>query len=243
LPAVATFVGHVTSALLSFMNGFIERISSFPYAVYDGIQNNLTQTILLYICFISFCFWFLNKSKYTLFAALASAFVFIAIDCYEHYFIRQQQKIIVYSIPQHQAIDFISAKDYSFVGDSTLAKDGYLKNFHLKPSRTLHRISASNNLSELYISKPFVSFNGKKILLIDKPFRFQSDTKIKLDLIVISHNPRINLSSLANVFDCNQYVFDGSNSTWRIKQWKKDCDSLHLPHYSTSDSGAFQMEL
>jgi competence protein ComEC len=157
--------------------------------------------------------------------------------------LNRQQKIIIYNIPQHNAIDFISGKKYAFVCDSALLRDEYLKNFNLKPSRTLHRIKPENNLADLYISHPFIQFAGKKILIIDKPFKFESPSKIRLDLIIVSHNPRLYISELAKVFDCKKFVFDASNSTWKINQWKKDCDSLHLRHHSTPDKGAFEMNL
>jgi competence protein ComEC len=242
IPAAAAFVGFITNAMLTFMNGFIERVNNIPFAVYDGIQNSLTETILLYIFIVCICYWLLNKTKLPLFAGLGAMFVFITIDAYDNFTLKQQQKIIIYNIPQHNAIDFIAGKQYAFVGDTGLLNNDYLRNFHLKPSRTLHRIRSTDNLADLYISYPFIQFYGEKILLIDKPFKFSSFNKIPLDLIVISKNPTVRIAEVAAVFNCRQYVFDGSNSTWKINQWKKDCDSLHLQHYSTAQKGAFELD-
>lgn len=243
IPAAAAFVGFITSEMLAFMNGFIERINNVPFAVYDGIQNNPAETILLYVFIISICYWLLNKTKTVLFAGLTAMFVFIAIDAYQNFGLKQQQKIIVYNVPQHNAIDFIAGKQYAFVGDTALLNNDYLKSFHLKPSRTLHRITSTSNFPDFYISYPFMQFQGKRILLIDRPFKFETPAKIPLDLIVISKNPRVRIAELAAVFDCRQYVFDGSNSTWKINQWKKDCDSLHLRNYSTPEKGAFELTM
>lgn len=243
VPVVGKFVGIVTSGMLAFMNGFIEWINKFPFAVYDGIQNNLAETILLYVFIIAICYWLLNKTRPALFAGLGALFIFVLIDGYENFVLRQQQKVIVYNIPQQKAIDFISGKKYAFIGDTALLNDDYLRNFHLKPSRTLHRIKQADNVARLYITFPFVQFQEKRILLIDKPFKFQNPSRIPVDLIIISHNPRLYISELAKVFACKQYVFDASNSTWKIRQWKKDCDSLHLRHHSTPDEGAFELNL
>ena len=243
VPVVAKFVGIVTSSMLAFMNGFIEWINNFPFAVYDGIQNNLGETILLYVFIIGICYWLLNKNKPALFVGLGSMLIFVMIDSYENIILKHQQKVIVYNVPQHNAIDFISGKEYAFVGDADLQNDDYLRNFHLKPSRTLHRIHPANSIKSLYISYPFIQYQGKRILLVDKPFKFQNRFKIPIDLIIVSHNPRVYISELVKVFDCKQYVFDASNSTYKINQWKKDCDSLHLRHYSTPDEGAFELNL
>ncbi len=243
VPVIAKFVGFITTALLALMNNFIEWINGFPFAVYEGIQNNLAETILLYVFIIGICYWLLNKTKPALFAGVAALVIFVIIDSIENSILRQQQKMIVYNIPQHNAIDFISGKQYAFVGHTALLNDAYLRNFHLKPARTLNRINVANNLADLYISFPFVQFRDKRILLIDKPFVFESQAKIPIDLIIVSHNPRLYISELTKVFYCKQYVFDASNSTWKINQWKKDCDSLHLRHHSTPDEGAFEMDL
>jgi competence protein ComEC len=243
IPVVANFAGIITSGMLAFMNGFIKWINTFAFAVYDGIQNNLAETLLLYVFILGICYWLLNKTKPALFVGLSAMLIFAIIDSYENFTLRQQQKIIVYNVPQFNAIDFISGKSYAFVGDAALKEDGYLINYHLKPSRTLHGVLPANDLSGLYISHPFIQYQGKRILMIDKPYKFQNPFKIPLDLVIVSHNPRLYIPELQEVFECKQYIFDGSNSTWKINQWKKDCDSLHLRSFSTPDQGAFQLNL
>lgn len=238
---LASFIGFITSGMLAFMNDFIEKASSFSFAVYDGIQNSLAETILLYIFIACISYWLMNKTKPVLFAGLTAMFIFISIDSFKNFGLKQQQKVIVYNVSQHNAIDFVSGHQFAFVGDTALYNDGYLKNYNLKPSRTLFGVKAANNLSDLYVSFPFAQFYGKKILLIDQSFHFSSSDKIPLDLIVISKNARVQIAELASVFNCKQYVFDGSNSVYKVRQWKKDCDSLHLQSYSTADNGAFMV--
>ena len=239
---IAAFVGFITSGMLAFMNDFIEKMNGFSFAVYDGIQNSLAETILLYIFIACVCYWLINKTKQALFSGLAAMFVFVTIDSYENYGLKKQHKIIVYNISQHHAIDFMSGHQYAFIGDTALYNEGYLNNYNLKPSRTLLGVKPANNLSDLYLSFPFIQFCGKKILLINQSFKFSSFDKIPLDLIVISKNPRVKIAELAAVFNCQQYVFDGSNSVYKINQWKKDCDRLHLRNYSTADNGAFVLD-
>jgi competence protein ComEC len=47
------------------------------------------------------------------------------------------------------------------------------------------------------------------------------------------------MAQLASVFNCGQYVFDASNSLWKIDKWQKDCEELHLRSYSVPEKGAF----
>jgi competence protein ComEC len=242
-PVVAGFFGCVTDALLHFMNSFIEEISRIPFAVYDGIQNSIVETVFLYGVVTGLSLWLLHKKKNFLFAGLASLFALLVTGAYLNFKLRQQQKVIVYNVPRMPAIDFISGNDCAFVGDTALLNDQYLEKFYVKPSRILHKVALKSNLANLYVGYPFLQFFSKKILIVDKPFKFKNQNKISLDLIVVSRNPRLYISELAAAFDCKQYVFDGSNSSWRIKLWKKDCDSLHLRSHSTVDEGAFVMNV
>jgi competence protein ComEC len=77
-------------------------------------------------------------------------------------------------------------------------------------------------------------------VVLDRPLQLDAlVSKIEVDLIIVSKNPKIDISQLASVFNCKQYVFDASNSLWKIGQWQKECEELHLRSYSVPDKGAF----
>ena len=64
-----------------------------------------------------------------------------------------------------------------------------------------------------------------------------------MDLLIISKNPKLYFSQLNKTFSIKQVVFDGSTSKTKLKYWKKDCDSLHIPYHDVTESGAFVMHL
>jgi hypothetical protein len=87
-------------------------------------------------------------------------------------------------------------------------------------------------------------FGSKRILLIDQNISFApSNTKLKVDVIIISQKPSVKIYNLANAFDCNQWVFDGSNSHWKTNKWKEECEQLYLSSYAFVDKGAFVLNL
>ncbi len=242
-PLLATWMGAMCSAMLRGMNNFIGYMNAIPFSVTENIRMSLPQAIVLAVFIMSLSYWMLRKHKNSLFVGLAAVFVFFVMKGTEIIFTTRQQKLIVYNVPQHTSIDFIYEDKFYFMGDSAVAADGFLKNFHLKSARTIFGIQPAVQLENLRITFPFVEFGQKKILLVDQPYRFQSSQKIPVDLIIIAKNPKLYISELTETFDCKQIVFDGSNALWKINQWKKDCDSLHLPHHSTADKGAFEMNL
>ena len=149
--------------------------------------------------------------------------------------------MIVYNIATHQAIDFIQGQTYHFISDTSLVKDELLQNFNLKPARIALMLTSESSLPGVLINKNnFYQFYKKRIVLIDSTLHYSPlSKKIKADYIIISKNPGIKIASLAHTFDCNFYVFDASNSLWKIGQWKKECEELHLHSHSVSEQGAF----
>lgn len=244
IPAVALFVGRILSWLIWIMNSYIEKIEALPFSLWDGLQIDMVQVILLFIFISGVSYWMLEKTKTGLKIGLSALLSFLILRSFSFWEKSKQQKIIVYNVPQHQAIDFISGRRFFFAGDPGLQENDFARNFHLKPSRILQRIGSPDSLNCLVNNKNYISFSNKKILLVDSTVSFiPSSSRFPIDLLIISKNPKLYISQLSKTLTINQIVFDGSVPTWKLKYWKKDCDSLHIPYHDVSEKGAFVMNL
>ena len=244
IPGIGVLIGKLTWLLVWLMNKIILWFNGLPFALWDRISASVTSTIVLYLLVISTGFWLLNKNKSAFKLSLYMMLMFIGLVAYSKWQTAAQQKLIVYNVPQYQAIDLIEGNSYKFIGDSVLLQNGMLQNFHLKPGRISLQLSErSDSLPDLYGYNNFFQFGSKRILLIDKPVVFEADKKINVDYIIVSKNPKLYISQLANVFSCGQYIFDGANSLWKIDRWKKECEKLHLQCWSVPDRGAFVTDL
>ncbi|MEO6454379.1 MAG: ComEC/Rec2 family competence protein [Ginsengibacter sp.] len=246
IPLLAFWIGKLTWWLIWIMNKIILFFNDLPYALWDRIPATLTSTLLLYAIVCGIIFWLLNKSKTALTISLFLLFTFTFLNAFNKWNIVRQQKVIVYNVPQHQAIDFVRGNSYKFIGDSILFIDGMLQNFHIKPGRIALQLHESDsNLAGLSLQgNYFYNFLSRSFFLLDTSIAFQPGLKkINVDVIIISKNPKVYIPQLALVFNCSKYVFDASNSLWKIDQWKKDCEKLHLPFHSVPDQGAFIMDL
>jgi competence protein ComEC len=242
---LAKAIGWLIEHLLAFMNDFIARVDDLPFSVWNGLQIHLVQVVLLYAIITAAAIWLLQKSSKAFLACLSFACFFCAWRYWDFMDKHLQHKMIVYNVPNYKAIDLIDGRYFQFVGDSALQEDGFLSNFHLQPSRILHRTTKSDVLSNSTINGNVIMVNGKTIVIIDKPLpkHFYLPQKINADVVVLSHNPKLYFSTLAEAFNCKQYVFDASNPSWKIKYWKKDADSLGLSYHVIAEKGAFEMDL
>jgi competence protein ComEC len=244
IPALASLLGKALEWLLWLMNDFIERVNLLPFSVWEGIQINIPQAILLYIVIAGLAIWLLQKSKLPLITALVGIIGFIGIRSVDFMQKERQQKLIVYNVPKHSSVDVIEGRKYQFIGDTILTQDGFLKNFHLKPSRILHRVTPTGLLQNISIHSNTITSSNKRVLILNKSFKpVINDKKIKVDAIIITQDPQLYLTNLVNIFDCKQYIFDASNSLWRIKKWKKEAENLPLRLHSVPEQGAFIMDL
>lgn len=241
IKSLALLVGYITNGMIEFMNHYIERLNGLSIAVTDYIQISLLQSLCLMIFLLLFYFWLIQKKKSLFIYSLISFLFFIGLRTFDIIKKNSQQKIIVYNVPQHKAIDIINANSFYFLGDSVLLEDDFLQNFHLKPARILYRIKPEN-ISVIQTNA--FQFNNKNILIIDEklnPF-VKIPNKINVDLIILQKNLNISFKQLNNTFNCNYYVADATNSLWKINKWKKDCENLHLRLHSVQEQGALIMD-
>ena len=245
IPLAGLYLGKLVWAFIWLLNHSILVINSIPFSLWKGISISVTDTIILYFIFVSVIYWLIKKNKPALKIVIVSTFIFAVVSSFTNWQTYNQKKIIVYNIPMHKAIDFIERDQYYFKGDSSLTEESEISNYNIKPAHLALMLHNQSSMPGIFYEKNnFIQFYDKKLLLVDSSLIYYPVTeKIKVDYIIISKNPRLNIVNLAQTFDCKFYVFDASNSLWKIEQWKKECEELHLHFHSVSEQGAFVINL
>jgi competence protein ComEC len=238
-------VAWLVSWLIYLMNKTILFFDGFSFSVADNIFADILTTWILY-GFVGFvCLWFINRDKQLLRAGVCCLCIFSALHIYARVRLGRQKKILIYNVAKHKAVDFISAGKNVFEGDSALQAKGILQNFYLKPSRIA--MQAAQNETELPSLKSigiYRQFYDKRLLFIDSAVRFEpADSVIPVDILLLSHNARIRITSIASAVRPAIIVFDASNNLWKIENWKKECEELHLRFHSVAEEGAFVLEI
>ncbi|MBL7694187.1 MAG: ComEC/Rec2 family competence protein [Ferruginibacter sp.] len=245
LPVTGYWLGKGVSALVGFMNTFIRWMNELPFAVWDQLPATVLTTWLLYAVVIFCSAWLMRVNKNYLVAALGFLLVFVSVQSYNKWRVANQQKLIVYNVPRYQAIDLVNGSRYRFVGDSLLLDDGWLQNFHLKPARISMQLEQRvDSLPGVFGSPHLFQFNQLRVLLVDKEFILPHHApKIQVDVIIVSKNPALSISSLAKVYVCSRYVFDASNANWKIARWQEECARLRIHSHAVPADGAFVLDV
>ena len=245
VPFVGVYIGKLVSGLVWMMNKIILWINERSFAVWDKIPATVLSTWLLYAVVIGLSIWLISKNKKYVQPALLCFFAFVLLHTYNRWQTLNQQKIIVYNVPRYQAIDFVNGTNYQFVGDSVLLEDGLLQNFHLKPGRIALQLNKRKDQVEGFSQhEMFYQFQRKRIMIVDKPISIAvTEKKINIDLVIISGNPKLSISQLAQAINCNRFIFDASNPLWKIEKWQKECKALQLSSHAVSADGAFVWDI
>ena len=122
-----------------------------------------------------FASWLMKKNKTALLTGLACLLGLFSLRTLSFINAGNQQQLIVYNIPKHQAIDFIDGRHYFFKGDDALLTDNLLQNFHLlslAASCTGQMLQIP--LQIFCIPCPFLSSINKRIVLIDKAYSYRN---------------------------------------------------------------------
>jgi competence protein ComEC len=241
----ALYLGKLASAAIWLLNHFIVLIDSIPFSLWSGLSLTKSATIVLYLIFILFSFAFIWKNKTAFKFALIFVLIFTGMSVYKNFQLMSQKKMIVYNIPMNKAVDFIVRNKYCFIADPALSENSVLSDYNIKPARIFFMASRQSALPGVLAKKNnFYQFYNSRILMIDTALnRFSIPMKVAVDYIIFSKNARVNLAEIASVFNCKKYIFDASNSSWKIEQWKKECEELHLQFHSVPQQGAFVINL
>jgi competence protein ComEC len=242
LPSLAAMAGKTIETLIDLLNGFIRYMAQFPFAVTGNIQLSGLQVLLLYLFIACCCYSLLHKKSsvgvYAMFL-LAMLCLLQTVSIVQS---RLQQKLVVYNVPGQTALELVHGRRSYLVGEAELLQHKALQQQYLQPAHRLWRVQQTDLLPIHPLT--IVSYAGKRVaLLSNQSFRADSFRCLPVDILILCHNPEMPLARLCTLFDCRRVVFAASNSLWKIQNWKKDCDSLHLRFHSVPEQGAFVMEL
>jgi len=245
IPFLALLVGKFIYVLTWLMNTIIDFCNNLPLSLIDKIHLTATTTTTLYVFVFLVAAGLLRRNKQLIKIALFSLLVFSATWAYGKIDLVKQKKIIIYNVSRHTAIDFVTSNKYWFYGDDDFRKEGALQNFNLKPARVSLQIEESMDTLKGLTSNRFLwQFYNKKIMIIDTSLKFESvKNKLAVDVLLITKNPLIRLSDITTAVTPSCIVFDASNSLWKITQWKKQCEDLHLPYFITGEQGAYVLDV
>lgn len=261
IPLIAGFVAKILAFVIKTMNFIASGIESLPFSVTSDVQISFIQMVLLYFVIVSFAIFFFNTKMYRNFLiAVAGIVVFVVCGFINDLQLKNQKYFIVYNINKTTAINVIEGKTNVIFAtiDSTgtgniefTAKNNWLKkglevekyvNLQARNESLLSNLAATDNTS-IFFKRKFISFADLKVFVLDNEFKplitDEDFKKMKIDYVILSNNPKINLAEIDLYFVFSMIIIDSSNSTSTIDKWLKDNETLKINIFDVSKQGAY----
>lgn len=252
IPIVPQLLGWLLSGMIYLLNYVVGLVKHFPFSGIDYIYTSMPMVFLIYL-FMLMTFVMLSKKKLNMLLPVIMMFVIIfGLNTYHRYSTLNQKKVVVYSINNHSAYDFIDGNRHVLLTDSVLTNEKCKIDYHLKNSRTqwgtddiLHAIPKNdttiNNI--LHTSGNFLFFNDVRIFINNgAKHYYPTKSKLPIDLVIFSGRKSTNVNQLLTVFDIKRVIIDSSVPWWDQKKITETSNKQGISCYNVNNDGAFVIE-
>jgi competence protein ComEC len=238
--AIANLIGWILMWSIKIMNWIVFVVESFPFSLIEDIYITTFQCWLLVIMIIALSLLF-RERKFKFFVASFVLATFVAVIQWFHF--KEEvlvNKITIYNLKGHLAIDLISKGQSTFITDSLLIKDENKIRFHIRPNRLISGVNKVRwNAIPVrnVIGGRIFQWNEQLILNIEHR-DFSIPDGLVFDWIVISNGSVQDVTVLKTHF-LNTLILDSTNSYFYSKRLKEDATRLAIPIHAVVMDGAF----
>jgi competence protein ComEC len=247
IPFAGAIVAKVLQSLLWILKYTVSVFENLPFALIEGVSISTFETIIIYGILICLFVYWLYKKLFLINLALLFSAVICSLQIVEKVEQVGQEKMVIYAINKHAAVDFIKGKNNILIADSLLLKDKDKMRFHITP--LWNQLGIEHLQSKVNTSKDELLSEKGHYLLFKSMLVLNTNEKI-LDLKTLSYKPQIVLlnkvnlnrfSVLFKLFPEAKFICDGTISTYLYKRIKHKNEGLDIR--SVMNEGAIIIEV
>jgi competence protein ComEC len=225
------------------MNAFVFWVNQLPFSKVEGLYINLTEAVLLTALLGAISLWLLRRRGSYALAAVACLALLLLSWQYRFAANSRAQRLVVYHVPGHTAIDLQAGGKACFVGSDTCNRPGMLRKLNLYGARLQMGLP-----QQLPLCNPgpdsgsvMLSLAGKKALLIQHTglVNLTTPPADTLDWVIVAAPLKQQPRLLMQQIPARQWIIDGKMPRSRLGQWQIAADSLHLRLHAVAQHGAY----
>ena len=253
IPYVNVAVAWIVSKMIYVMNFGVSWIESLPYSIIKGLYVNDIQFVVLLITLLLLLLLIECKDIKMLLSIMIMSCIFLIVNMDINLKRHKQKELVIYSINNMTAIDFINGGEHLILSDSIFINDKSafscnIENFlvkkglyHAGKNKLLHEDFDENFVKK---RKNVVTFDEKLIGLSDGSVfsREELSYKIPLDYMLVYGRKRQTLSYLLNVYNFDYLIIDGSVPYYLTSRLIDEADTLRIKYHNIREDGAFLMK-
>lgn len=226
LPAtIAQAYGYILEAL----NQFISWVAGQDQFIIKNISFSTEQTLACYMLIISVILLWKRATFRTVVFALTSIWICIIIPLIEKQ-TKYTSELVLFQRSKKSLIGITYGDTITVLKtDSQAYKNGYpIKNYRVQ--RNIKHYREQLMPSIFYYKK-------HSFLIMDSLGVYPK--KIKVDYLVLTQSPKVNLNRVIDSLAPTLIIADGSNYYSYVHRWRTSCNKVGIPFHYTREEGAF----
>lgn len=250
IPYINIMVAFFVSKMICVMNLGVEWIESLPFSIIKGLYIDTSQFVILLLILLSLLLFVELKEKRLFFCMMILSSLFLFVNLNNVLKQKNQKEMVIYSINNATAIDFLCGREHFLLSDSIFFNDkssfSYnIENFLVKKGVFFNgkTIRFCDNFDDNFVKKrKSVVIFGEKALGMSDGSDLISDTlsyKIPLDFMFVYGKKRQSLSLLLNVYDFDYLIIDRTVPAYLSSRLIEESEKLGIKYHSIREKGAF----
>ena len=253
VPYLSTLVGYLVWGAVYVMNWVVAKIESFPGSIVKGLYISDLEFALLLVALLLLLLRVVLQKRQLFIAFLGTLLLVMVSVTVRMYSSEHQQGMMVYSLRNHTAVDFVRGGEHLLLADSTLMADASTVDYSLKGAWAQRHLSyhpqvvgLEEDFTNSYLCKKsnLVSFDGKLLALWDDALQCKDslDYRLPIDYLLVRGKQKPDVQSAVNGYDAQLLLIDGSVPRYLAEKWRTQAEALDMPCYNLAE-GALEVGL
>jgi competence protein ComEC len=240
IPYINVLVGYLVWGAIYVMNTVVSWLEQLPFSIIKGLYISGFEYAMLLVAFLLLLVAVASRRRRFLIAMLSTLMLFMASLTVRLYSTDNQNRMVVYSLRKHTAVDFITSGQHILLADSALMADESTVDYSLKGAWAKWHVSARPQVVGLeedfegtYLRKRqnLVSFNGVLLALWDETRCDDSlSYRLPVDYLLVTGKQKPDIQSIVNGYDVHMLIIDGSVPNYLAERWVSQAVEKEIPY-------------
>lgn len=252
IPWLNLVVGKMLWVGLHGMNAFVSWMEQLPFSIVKGLyMNDLELSLSLLLLVLLLLLVNLRKKRMMMemlsVGVMLSCSLAVRSECAAN-----QRRVMVYSLRNHTALDFMEGTSHLLLCDETLLRDVSTIDYSLKGSWSKWQLgmnppcyTLSEDIATPLVMKRrrLVSFGGKLFAFWEAPpIPSNPQQRLKVDYLVVCGKQRPDMAEIMKCYQVETLLIDGSVPFYLARDWMSQAAQFDTPYINIRE-GSFQLDL